>query len=341
MWEGHRFCRRCGRELKPAAHFCANCGQSVPESAGQAAATGSAEDPRPGQPPTPDRSAFYPTITTMPTPPDPMQPMAAGDRWDGNVFPGEAISNFSGQGTPPPTEARHSAGSAPVSRPARTAHPRAFRWPFALALAVLVAAGGTAAGLFLTRHSHSQPGARGRAVAVSSTIGTTAPPSPFSSPAGTTASPSPSVLPTQIDIQGVAIGIAAVNTDPDAAGVAATLGTYFASIDSRNYMQAWDTYTPALQAGSSFQFFSQQDSTTQDSQVVVQSIKHDRNGDLEATVTFQSHQAAQYGPSQGETCNNWTLDYHLVPSSATSPSSASLSYLINKAAKVGAGNTPC
>jgi hypothetical protein len=222
---------------------------------------------------------------------------------------------------------------------ARTARLPAFRWPLALALIVLVAAGGTAAGLFLTRHSHAQPSAQGNAVAVSSPIRTTASPSPT----GTTASPTPSPPPTQVNSQGVTIGIGAVNTDPDAADVAATLAAYFGGIDARNYMQAWDTYTPAYQASSSLQSLSQEDSTSRDSQVVVQTIRHDPDGDLEATVLFQSHQAAHYGPSTdpGETCTDWALDYHLANSSAASPGPASLSYLINKVTTVGAGNTPC
>jgi hypothetical protein len=339
MREGHRFCRRCGRELKPAVRFCVSCGYSVPESAGQAASGGSAEDLHAGQPQEPDLPAYFPTITSIPTPQDPVQPLAAGDRWGGNVSPGAATTNVSRQENPPPALARPSAGPPPRGTPARTARPPAFRRPLALALAVLVAAGGTAAGLLLTRHSHAQPGTQGKAVAVSSTIGTTAPPSP----AGTTAAPSPSAPPTQVNIQGVTIGTAAVNTDPDEADVTATLGTYFAGIDTRNYTQAWDAYTPAYQASYSLQSLSQADSTTQDSQVVVQSIRHDTNGDLEATVLFQSRQAAGYGPSSnpGEMCTDWSLDYHLAPSSVTSPGPASLSYLINKVTTVGVGDTSC
>jgi hypothetical protein len=140
------------------------------------------------------------------------------------------------------------------------------------------------------------------------------------------------------------IGIGAVNTDSDAIAVADTLAAYFGGIDTRNYTQAWDAFTPSARAGFPLQSFSGKDNTSRDSQVVVQSLQHDPNGDIDAEVTFQSHQAGQYGPNPGETCTNWSLDYQLVPSSGGQPSlsgAAPLSYLINKATYVGAGHASC
>ena len=335
MWEGHRFCGRCGHTLKPGVRFCGNCGHSVPESAGQATAGDNAEDLRAGQPQAADSPAYFPTITAMPTPSVPAQPFAAGDGRGGDASPGAASGEILRIGSPPSAPPRPGLRPSPRGSPARRP---AFGWPLALALILLVAGGGTAAWLSLTRHSHAHPGAQRSPLAVSSTIGATASPSPSPSAIETTGLPSPSSPPTQANIQGVSIGIAAVNTDPDAADVKATLATYFGGIDARNYRRAWNAFTPALQAATPFQSFSQKDSTTQDSQIVVQSIKHDPNGDLEATVSFQSHQAPQDGPHPPEACTNWSLDYYLAPAS---PGSASLSYLINKAKDVGAGNTRC
>jgi eukaryotic-like serine/threonine-protein kinase len=169
-------------------------------------------------------------------------------------------------------------------------------------------------------------------------------PAAVSSPApSAVSSPAPSAPPpTQVNIQGVTIGISAVNTDLDAMDVAATLAAYFGGIDARNYQQAWDTYTPALQEAVSFQTFSRLLSTSQDTQIVVQSIQHDPDGDLDVQVGFQSHQAGQYGPEPGETCTNWSLDYHLVASAGAQPSAAaSPSYLISKVTDVGAGHASC
>jgi eukaryotic-like serine/threonine-protein kinase len=164
-------------------------------------------------------------------------------------------------------------------------------------------------------------------------------PAPPATPAPTSAA---APLPTQVNSQGVTIGISAVNTDPDAMDVAATLAAYFGGIDARNYQQAWDTYTSALQGAVSFQTFSRLLSTSQDTQIVVQGIQHDPDGDLDVQVGFQSHQAGQYGPDPGQTCTNWSLDYQLVASPGVQPSAAaSPSYLISKVTDVGAGHIPC
>jgi hypothetical protein len=172
----------------------------------------------------------------------------------------------------------------------------------------------------------------------------TSSPAPSAGSSAVSSPPSPSPLPTQVTIQGVTIGIGAVNTDPDAMGVEATLGAYFGGIDARDYMQAWDTYTSALQAAVPFQKFSSAERTSQDTQIVVQSIQHGSDGDLVVRVGFQSHQAGQYGPDGdlGQTCTNWSLDYYLVASPGAQPSAAaSPSYLISKAEPVGVGHTSC
>ena len=71
------------------------------------------------------------------------------------------------------------------------------------------------------------------------------------------------------------------------------------------------------------------------------SIQHDANGDISADVSFQSHQAGQYGVNPGETCTNWTIDYHLVPAAGATAGSVSLSYQINRVTTVGAGHSSC
>jgi hypothetical protein len=137
------------------------------------------------------------------------------------------------------------------------------------------------------------------------------------------------------------INVGAVNTDPDATAVATTLGAYFGGIDARNYRQAWDTYSAALQAATPLQPLAKALSTSQDSLIVVQSIQHDGNGNVDADVSFQSHQAGQYGPNPGETCTQWSLDYHLVPAANAAASPVPLSYLINQVTENGPGHTSC
>lgn len=207
-----------------------------------------------------------------------------------------------------------------------------------IVVAVLLLAGGGTGAVFLLRH-HPAPVSQVNQVssqAAAETTPGTATSTTTTSPSP--ASPSPVAPPTQVTLQGMTIGISAVNTDPDATVVAATFAAYFGGIDSQNYTQAWDTYTSALQAAIPFQPWSSGLSTTQDGQVTLQSLQHNTNGDITARVTFQSHQAGQYGPNPGETCTDWSLDYQLVPSGSAS---SSLSYLINEVKPVGSGNASC
>ena len=237
------------------------------------------------------------------------------------------------RGRLPPTTAPPGPGPPQGGLPPRPAHPGTFRLPLIVALAVLLLAGGTGTTL-LIRHFLSHPTANGKTI--SPVPGTTLPPSPAPPPT------QPASPPTQLDIQGITIGIGAVNTDSVASNVATTMGGYFASINARNYRQAWNLYTPALRAAIPFQPWAAALSTTQESQVAIQDIQHDPNGDIDATVSFQSHQGPQYGPNQGETCTNWSLDYHLSQSSGGSADpSLGPSYLIDKVTAVGAGHAAC
>jgi hypothetical protein len=139
-----------------------------------------------------------------------------------------------------------------------------------------------------------------------------------------------------VTVEGVTVDISAVNTEASATAVAQTLGTYFGGIDSQNYTLAYNTFTPSLQASIPYQNWSSGLATTKDTSVVMQSIQHDLNGDVNATVSFQSHQAPQYGPVTGDTCDNWLINYRLVPSGAVSPP-----YLIKKSKPVGVGYQAC
>lgn len=64
-------------------------------------------------------------------------------------------------------------------------------------------------------------------------------------------------------------------------------------------------------------------------------------GNLEADVSFHSHQAGQDGPDPGETCINWTLDYHLVPAAGAAAGPVPVSCRIDEVTGIGAGPTSC
>ena len=242
---------------------------------------------------------------------------------------------------PPPLQAPPGTGPPPGAGPSwRGSPPRAPRrpsvlWPILAGIVILVLGGGAAAWLLMFRHTPAQ--------SLQANVAPTRPPStsPPTTPSQSSPTSPPPPPPTQVSMQGVTIGIGAVNNDPDATAVAATLATYFGGIDSQNYRQAWDTYTSTQQASVPYQSFANSDQTSQDSQISVSSIQHDSNGNLEADVSFQSQQAGQYGPTPGETCTNWTLDYHLVPAANATSGPVQLSYLIDKVTPSGAGHTAC
>jgi zinc-ribbon domain len=315
MRVGNRFCSKCGHQLSPAARFCSKCGRAVPASAEQSAAQ-------------PGRQIFGVSPQQSPDPPtiaSPMAGRAANQR-------GGARSSEEAPGPDPPGKA------PPGTRPPRPRPPVEVRrrpsylLPLVAVLAVLIAGGGSAAAVLLMGHSHQHHAAPGKLAATAATSApTSAPP----------ASPSPPPPPTQVTVDGMTINVGAVNTDPDATAVATTLGTYFGGIDTRNYRQAWDTYSAALQAATPLQPLANALSTSQDSMIVLRSIRNDGNGNLDVDVAFQSHQAGQYGPNPGETCTNWSLDYHLVPAADAAASPVSLSYLINQVTDVGPGHSRC
>jgi hypothetical protein len=232
----------------------------------------------------------------------------------------------------PPGQAPPGAGPPRRGSSPRTARRPAYLLPLTAVLALVVACGGYAATMLVIRQFHGQPAVQSNLAEISPT---SAPPASASQPPPASQSPLP---PTQVTLDGVTISIAAVNTDPNATAVAPTLASYFGGIDTRNYRQVWDTYSSELRGDIPFQPFAQALSTSQDNQVAVHSIQDDAGGDIDADVSFQSHQAGQYGPTQGETCTDWSLDYHLVP--AAHPA-GSLSYLINKVTDIGPGHVSC
>ena len=209
-----------------------------------------------------------------------------------------------------------------------------------MAVTVLLVGGGTVGAVALVRHSAAHHPKRVSAAPVSSASASPVAQAPESVPPSSSAPPSPSAPsspPGQVTIGGVTIDISAVNTDPDATAVAATLAAYFGGIDSQDYQGAWDTFTSGEQAAIAYGPWAHAESTTQDSQVTVRSIQPDGGGNLEADVDFQSHQDGQFGPNPGETCTNWTMDYHL----AAAADSASTPYLIQKVTYIGPGHTAC
>jgi len=99
--------------------------------------------------------------------------------------------------------------------------------------------------------------------------------------------------------------------DTTTQAVGQVLKTYFDGINSADYEQAWLMLSPRLR-GPSWSSFAKGTSTSLDSGVALLSVTPAGQSVI-AHVTFTSVQASEKGPG-GDTCDNWDLDYTLVPS---------------------------
>lgn len=114
-----------------------------------------------------------------------------------------------------------------------------------------------------------------------------------------------------------------VASDPRAVQVATMFNTYFQGINTKNYAQSVAEYDPSGVVNpndpAQVSSFEQAVSTSSDSQIDLLGISPSGTGPATtAQLTFQSTQAAGYGPAgnTGETCTNWNLTYTLSQSAA-------------------------
>lgn len=100
---------------------------------------------------------------------------------------------------------------------------------------------------------------------------------------------------------------------PDATtqSVANVFKKYFGGINSANYEQAWRTLSPKLR-GPSWSSFAKGTSTSYGTQAAISSVAPGPGESVTAHVTFTSVQSPEKGPD-GDTCDNWDLDYTLIP----------------------------
>jgi serine protease Do len=101
------------------------------------------------------------------------------------------------------------------------------------------------------------------------------------------------------------------SSDPTDETVVDFFTAYFGAINSADYDAVWQMLGPSLR-GSSSQGLGRGLSTTFDAAVQVRSVTSRPGGKVLAHVQFTSFQAAEKGP-EGDTCDNWDLDYLLRP----------------------------
>lgn len=119
----------------------------------------------------------------------------------------------------------------------------------------------------------------------------------------------------------------------DVAGIVSTLTTYFDAINNGDYATAYAQLDPHAQSQTSLQTFAAGDSTSYDFNFNLKSITTQSSGVDGAALDFTSVQDAAKG-SNGDTCDNWTLNYTMVNTGGT--------WLINSATgQNGATHTAC
>ncbi len=99
-------------------------------------------------------------------------------------------------------------------------------------------------------------------------------------------------------------------TGPHEAAVVAFLNRYFHAINSHSYLAYQKLFSPSLRSGLSATTFSAGYGTTRDSAATLHSISVTTAGQLEAAVTFTSHQQAANSPTNS-TCTAWTISLYL------------------------------
>ena len=97
---------------------------------------------------------------------------------------------------------------------------------------------------------------------------------------------------------------------PHAAAVVAFLNRYFRAINSHSYSAYQRLFSPSLRSGLSAAAFSSGYGTTRDSAATLHSISVTTAGELDAMVTFTSHQQAADSPTNS-TCTAWTISLYL------------------------------
>jgi hypothetical protein len=190
-------------------------------------------------------------------------------------------------------------------------HRRGVRPATVAVIAVVIAAAGTAAGLWLSgRHAAtpvSQPGS-GRPIATVSR----SPAAASTQPTPTLSSPPASTAPTFGN--GTVRVASGLTANPDMAPIVTLLDQYFAAINARDYQGYIGLLTPQEQQGLTPAQFASGFRSTVDSGARFASISTAADGRIVAVVAFTSRQNPVDSVNHREACTNWRISLFLEPS---------------------------
>jgi hypothetical protein len=269
-------CTRCGQETEAGAEVCIACDGYLTAGPPVGAYSGAA-----------DRNDYLPGSRGVPWPPDDPQAWT-GHRnsidpaWYAEDYPGERGSHAE------PGVSRH--GRTSPDRRDSSAMPSGAhggRWIAIAASAVVVCIAAVAA-VLLSHH-----GGAGHRRTTSR---------PASSPAASRSRPTP---------DGVVTIDPSAASAPQEAAVVAVLNRYFSAINSHAYNAYEKLFSPAVRTGLSPATFMSGFGTTRDSAETLHSIGVIGAGQVEAVVTFTSHQQAAASPTRSS-CTAWRISLYLI-----------------------------
>jgi hypothetical protein len=319
------FCASCGRQRSGTARFCGGCGAEFtdsPDAAGDQvpAAADAAPDDLPQDA---TRMDVVPEVTRVEPPTAKTDPFASWYQREPQGARNGADSTWQPTQTvqPTPTQAAGYPSSGftpanPVMPPGSPAPPTGpperggMRGLFiALAVIVVLAAGGGAYALATTlgKHSSTQPPTRPTAGQSTSASAPTTGTTQQASSSATSASASPTPSPT-LSLVSISPSVPASAAEPQ---VEMLLSHYFHGINTHSYAEYASTLTPQEQAKQTQSEFSSGYSSTADSAMTLTGLSDNGNG-LTATVTFTSRQSPGQSVDKSA-CNTWTLNLYLVP----------------------------
>ncbi len=140
--------------------------------------------------------------------------------------------------------------------------------------------------------------------------GASLPPKP-APPARHSARPSASPSAPAPITSGLVTVAPAAATAKHSAGVIAFLNRYFKAINSHDYPAYQRLFSAGLRGGLSAEAFASGYGTTHDSAVTLTGISSTGTGQLQAAVTFTSHQQPAASPTHSS-CTDWTISLYLT-----------------------------
>jgi hypothetical protein len=276
-------CTRCGRQTEPDAESCLACGGYLHDASSVAASSPAAARavhlPAGGHG-APSRPAYQ---QAWPDDRDSIDP-----RWRPEPAPSQVRSRRRSRAPAAPGQ------TVPAAPPRAAGGAHSGRW-IAIAVSTTVVCVAAVVTIVLLGH-HSPAGHAARAA-----HGTTT---------GTPASSRSAGVPQPTASGAVTVEPAAAS-EPHEGAVVAVLTRYFRAINNHSYGAYERLFSPALRTGLSLATFTTGYGSTRDSAEALQSIGVPGAGQLEAIVTFTSHQLAADSPTQSP-CTAWRISLYLI-----------------------------